>query len=446
MRLRSSSGLVGMVLVCLVGGVASLAAELAVTAEQIRAIKVQVEKQYDSLFELYQHLHRNPELSLHEKRTAARLADALREAGYDVTTGVGGHGVVALLKNGAGPTVMVRCDIDALPIKENTGLPYASTVTATDDAGDNVHMMHACGHDMHVTCLIGVARVMVSLRDAWQGTLMLIGQPAEERGLGARAMLDDGLFTRFPKPDFALGLHVDATLATGKVATCPGYALANVDAVDLIIRGRGGHGAAPHTTIDPVLVAARTVVALQSIVAREVKPIDDAVVTVGSIHGGTKHNIIPDEVKLQLTVRSYSKEVRQHLRDAIRRVAAGVAASAGAPEPTMSISEGVPSTYNDPAVVTRCVPVFECVVGKDNVEDAEPVMGAEDFGFYGRAGVPALIYRLGSVDPARIAASKQPGGPPLPSLHSALYAPVPEPTIKTGVSTMSAAVLDLLAK
>ena len=425
---------------------ATQGAEPRVTSAQINRINAHVNAQYDSLLALYHHFHRHPELSLHEERTAAKLADELRAVGYTVTTGVGGHGVVALMKNGPGPTVMVRTDLDALPVRETTGLPYASAVTTTDPGGRTVHVMHACGHDVHITSLIGVARVLAALREEWAGTLMLIGQPAEERGLGAAQMLDDGLFRRFPKPDFALALHVDATLEAGRVGYCPGYALANVDSVDITVHGRGGHGSTPHATIDPIVIAARIVVALQTIVSREVKPIDDAVVTVGSIHGGTKHNIIPDEVRMQLTVRSYTDAVRSQVLAAIRRVALGVAASAGAADPTVTTSEGTPATYNDPALTARCASVFERVLGQGHVVQLEPVMGGEDFSLYGRAGVPALIYRLGSVDPARMAESRRPGGKPLPSLHSARYAPIPDPTIKVGVRTMCAAVLDLLAK
>ncbi len=418
----------------------------AIKAEQIEIITRIVDAQYKSLLDVYQDFHRNPELSLHEVRTAKTLAGALTDAGFDVTTGVGGQGVVALLKNGAGPTVMIRTDLDALPVRENTGLPYASTATTKDDEGQQVPVMHACGHDVHITSLIGVARVMSKLRDTWSGTLMLIGQPAEEGGTGARSMLKDGLFTRFPKPDFALAMHVDATIEAGKITYSPGYITATADSIDITVRGRGGHGSAPHTTIDPIVTACRIVVDLQTIVAREIDPQEDAVVTVGSIHGGSKRNIIPDEVKLQLTVRTYKDDVRKHIQEAIKRIASGVAESAGAPKPTVTISEGTPATYNDPALVARCVPVFEMVIGKDHAVKGEPVMGSEDFSRYGQAGVPIFMFRLGSVSAERLAKSKAPQGEPLPSLHSALFAPVPEPTIKTGVRTMSAAALNLLIK
>lgn len=422
------------------------ATEPAITNDHVIQIAKIVEELYGPLLARYEDLHSNPELSLHEVRTASKLAAELRDAGCDVTPGVGGNGVVAIMNNGPGRTVMVRCDLDALPIKERTGLGYASTATAIDDSGQKVNVMHACGHDIHMTTVIGVARVMARMKDAWSGTLMLIGQPAEERGLGAKSMLDDGLFIRFPKPDYALALHVDATLEAGKVSCCEGYALANVDSVDIIVRGRGGHGAAPHATIDPILLACRTVVALQTIVSREINPLDDAVVTVGSIHGGTKHNIIPDEVRLQLTVRSYKDEVRRHLHDAIRRITFSLAESAGAPKPTVLVSEGTPATYNDPTLVARCMPVFELVLGKHQVATGEPVMAGEDFSRYGRSGVPAIMYRLGAVEPGRLDEGKQANGEGLPSLHSPLFAPPPELTIKTGVRTMSAAVLNLLVK
>ncbi len=416
----------------------------ALNPSDVQTIRSLTDAQYDSLFDLYRHLHQHPELSLKEEQTGQRMARLLAEGGYEVTGRVGGHGVVAVLRNGSGPTVMYRCDLDALPVKENTRLPFASTVTATDDDGNEVPVMHACGHDVHMTCLIGVSRVLAAMKDRWSGTLMLVAQPAEERGGGAQNMLKDGLFTRFPKPDYALALHVDSIREAGKIVHVSGFAMANVDSLDITIRGRGGHGASPHTTVDPILLASRTIVALQGIVAREIKPTEPAVVTVGSIHGGTKHNIIPDEVRLQLTVRSYKDEIRQQLKKAIERIVRGEAVSAGAPEPIIDYTEGTPSTYNDPALVARCVPIFQTMVGKDRVEAGEPVMGGEDFSFYGRAGVCAFMFSVGSVDPAKIARSREPGGPPLPSLHSALYAPVPEPTIKAGVNAASAALLHLL--
>ncbi len=273
-------------------------------ADRTAAIRHAIDAEFPSLEAFYKDLHTHPELSLMEVRSAAHVADELRKAGFDVTTNVGGTGVVGILKNGPGPTVMVRTDLDALPVTERTGRPYASTVRTRDRAGNEVGAMHACGHDMHMTCLIGTARTLAGMKDRWSGTLMFIGQPAEEVGAGARMMLDDGLFRRFPKPDYALALHCDARLQTGHVAFTEGLALANVDSVDITVKGRGGHGSAPHTTIDPIVIAARIVLDLQTIVSRETNPLDPCVVTVGSIHAGTKHNIIPNEAKLQITVRT----------------------------------------------------------------------------------------------------------------------------------------------
>ena len=309
-----------------------------------------------AIVEVYQTFHRSPELSFQEKETGKRLAEELKKAGCEVTANLGGHGVVGMLKNGEGPTVMWRTDLDALPVQEQTGLGYASLVKTKNDQGVEVSVMHACGHDIHIANLIGTARYLATHRDEWQGTVMFIGQPAEERGAGARAMLKDGLFEKFPKPDVALALHVDSYLATGKVGYRAGYAMANVDSVDITCRGRGGHGSAPETTIDPVVQAAFLIVDLQTIVSREISPKEPAVVTVGSIHGGSKHNIIGNECHLQLTVRSYTDTVRQHLLSAIKRKALAAAASQNAPEPIIKIDEReyTPAVYNDP----NCFPVI----------------------------------------------------------------------------------------
>lgn len=395
------------------------------------------------LVSFYQQFHRNPELSFHEKETAARLAAEWRKAGFQVTERVGGFGVVAVMRNGDGPTVMLRTDLDGLPVAEQTGLPYSSQVRTQDERGATVGVMHACGHDVHITNLIGVARYMASEKAKWRGTLILIGQPAEERGAGAAAMLKDGLFARFPKPDYAVALHVDANLATGKVGTRAGYALANVDSVDITIHGRGGHGAYPHATIDPIVIAAKLILDLQTIVSREVKPIEPAVVTVGSIHGGAKHNVISDDCHLQLTVRSYTDEVRKQIHDAIRRKAQAAAASAGAPEPEVTVSEGTPALFNDERLTARLANVFRKTLGEKNVESSEPSMGGEDFSHYGRAGVPILMFRLGAVSPKRLAAYKAEGRLP-PSLHSPLFYPDAEEALKTGVTALSAAALELL--
>jgi len=394
------------------------------------------------LIELYKDIHAHPELSYRETQTAARLAEELKRVGCEVAEKIGKTGVVALLKNGDGPTIMVRADMDALPVTEATGLAYASKATTKDDDGGTVGVMHACGHDVHMTCLIGTARFLAAHRNDWKGTVMFICQPAEERGGGAKAMLADGLFTRFPKPKYAVALHVEASMPAGRVGYTPGYFLANVDSVDITVRGRGGHGAQPQSAIDPIVIACKLVLDLQTIVSRELKPTDPAVITVGSIHGGTKHNIIPDEVKLQITVRSYKDEVRKHLLESIENKAMAAAAASKAPKPTIEHSEGTPATYNDPQLTERAAGVFRRVLGADQVELREPVMGGEDFSEYGLAGVPICMYRLGSVPAERAAKAKD--GDSLPSLHSSLYYPDPEPTIKTGVRTMTALVLDLL--
>lgn len=401
-----------------------------------------VEKQLPELVQLYRHLHQNPELSHQEKQTSARLAQELRGAGADVATAVGGTGVVGLVRNGAGPTVMVRTDMDALPVSENTGVPYASTVKVEEGDGSHVGVMHACGHDIHMTCLVGVTKYLAAHKDRWSGTLMLVCQPAEERGAGAEAMLKDGLFSKFPKPDAALALHVDSTLPTGQVGYKAGYTHANVDSVDITVRGRGGHGAYPHMTVDPVVIAAKLIVDLQSIVSREIEPTQPAVVTVGSIRGGSKHNIIGDTCHLQLTVRSYSDEVRQHLLEAIERKAKAAALSARAPEPEVKRSEATPAVFNDEALVKRSLPSLVKAVGQANVIPSEPSMGGEDFSEYGRAGAPIFMFRLGSVDAARLEGYKR-RGEPSPSLHSAVYYPDAEPTLRTGVIVMSTLVIDL---
>jgi hippurate hydrolase len=402
---------------------------------------------YPQLEVFYIDLHQNPELSFHEEKTAAKLAERLRALGYEVTTGVGQTGVVAVLKNGRGPTVLVRADMDALPVEEKTGVAYASKVTTKDDSGATVSVMHACGHDIHVTSLLGAATLLGKAKGLWRGTLVLVGQPAEEKGAGAVAMVKDGLITRFPKPDYAIALHDSSFLPAGVIGVTPGFALANVDSVDITIYGRGGHGSAPQSTVDPIVIAARTIVALQTIVARENDPRDPAVVTVGSIHGGTKHNIIPDEVKLQLTVRTYKDEVRKRILAAIERIAKAEAAAADAPRPpTVTVVEGDSATYNDPALAKRLAGVFSAVFGSDRVLETPPIMGAEDFGELGKAaGAPSVIFWVGGVEKAKFEAAK--GDPTkLPSLHSSLWAPDKEPTLKTGTAALTIAALELLGK
>lgn len=413
----------------------------------------------DSLVAAYKHLHEHPELSYLEKETAAYVAKELRRLGLEVTENVGkysvlgrtSYGVVAVLRNGAGPTVLVRTDLDALPVEERTGVPYASRVKA-DAEGGAVSVMHACGHDVHMTSFIGTARLLTHLKDRWAGTLVMIGQPAEERGTGAVAMLNDGLYTRFPRPDFALALHSSAALPAGTVGYREGYVLANVDSVDITIRGAGGHGAYPHMTKDPVVIAAQVIVALQTIASRETNPLDSVVVTVGSIHAGAKHNIIPDEARLQLTVRTYQPEVRRRVLASIERITRGIAAAAGVPEDRAPIvryseEEFTPSTYNDPALTRRAALVLQQALGKENAMEVDPVMGGEDFSRYGMTEprVPIFIFWLGAVDPQRVREAHE-KGLTLPSLHSSEFAPLPAPALRTGVKAMTALVLNLLKK
>src|SRR5712671_6790650 len=400
---------------------------------------------------LYIDLHQHPELSFHENETAAKLANQIRQLGYEVTTGVGGTGVVGVLKNGAGPTVMLRTELDALPVTENTGLPFASTVRTRDEAGNDVGVAHSCGHDAHMAALVGTARIMAANRGQWRGTLMLIGQPAEETVDGAKAMLADGLYTRFPKPDFTIGLHDSADAEAGKVLYAPGYAMASSTSVDLIIRGLGGHGSKPEATKDPIVIASQIILALQTIISRENSPLDPAVVTIGSIHGGTKRNIIPDEVVLQLTIRTYKEEVRQHILASIDRIAKGVAMAAGVPEdraPILKVieSENSPATYNDPELSERIAAAIGRTVGKDNVIKAQPLMVSEDFGYFSLDHqIPIFMFWLGAVEPARVEAARK-SGKPLPSLHSSLFEPLPEPTLRTGIKAMTTAVLELMKK
>jgi hippurate hydrolase len=397
----------------------------------------------DEFDALYKHLHTHPELSYQEHETAGRMASELAKAGAAVTSGVGKMGVVGVLKNGAGPVVLVRTDMDALPVAEDTGLPYASRQTATDKAGRPVSVMHACGHDIHMTCFIGTARWLADHRDRWSGTAVFVGQPAEEAVGGARVMLDDGLYSRFPKPDFALALHCTADQPAGTVHYCPGPMLASSTSVTVTIRGKGGHGAWPHRTVDPILLAALVVVDLQTIVSREIEPTQPAVVTVGSIHGGTKHNIIPDEVKLQLTLRTFSEPVRQQLLAGIRRRVEGLSRAHQAPDPSVEVEESTPPTVNTPGLVERVVPAFIEAVGAERVKKASPVMGAEDFGLFGENGVPICMFWLGTIDPARLDAARA-KKEALPALHSSKYHPDPRPSIETGVRAMTAAITRLL--
>jgi hippurate hydrolase len=397
----------------------------------------------------YKDLHTNPELSEQEKESSRKIAERLTKSGYQVTTGVGGYGVVGILENGDGPTLLIRGDMDALPIVEDTGLPYASKTKVERDDGSHVGVMHACGHDVHQTCLIATAATLAKLREAWRGKLMIVAQPAEEIGVGAKAMIDDGIFSRFGKPDYCLALHVSSTHAAGTVAYTPGWALANVDSVDITIHGQGGHGSRPNETIDPIVAAAHLITALQTIVSRRLEPQEPGVVTVGSIHAGSKHNIIPDSATLQLTVRSYGDETRKLLLDSIRQITRDTVRALGCkrdPDILIREREYTPSTYNDPAFTVAVADVLRAALGTERVIEQKAVMGGEDFGrFPAAAGVPGLIFWLGSVPREKYDAAQN-GGPPLPSIHSSKYYPDPEPTIRTGVKSLTSIALSLLDK
>ncbi|CAN5552977.1 amidohydrolase [soil metagenome] len=413
-----------------------------------------------SLLPIYKDLHAHPELSTHEERSAAIVAKELRAAGYEVTEKVGKYdkpgatcyGVVGVMKNGAGPTVLIRTDLDALPVKEETGADYASKVKTKNDSGQEVSVMHACGHDIHMATFIGVARAMAKVKDQWKGTLLMIGQPAEETVGGALALLNDGLYKRWPKPDYALALHDDAEIEAGKIGVTEGYCYAAVDSVDVSVKGVGGHGAYPHKTKDPIVLSAEIINQWQMIASREINPVDPMVVTVGSIHGGTKHNIISDEVKMQLTVRTYESEVREKVLAAIARIAQGCAIAAGLPEdkmPEVKVREDefTPSTYNNPELTKRATAAIKAAIGEDNVVDKPPTMGGEDFSQFSLPdhSIPAFMFNVGAVDPGKAAAAKK-NGTPLPSLHSSKFLPGPEPTIRTCLVAMTSAALDLMKK
>jgi amidohydrolase len=427
-----------------------------VSAQQL-SLDAMIERDIASLLTTYKALHAAPELSHREEKTAAFVAGELRKLGFTVTERIGkfqnaewtSYGIAGVLKNGPGPTVLVRTELDALPVEEKTGVPYASQVKTKNDAGVEVSVMHACGHDIHMTSFLGTARLLVELKDRWSGTLVMLGQPAEETGDGANAMLRDNLYTKIPRPDFAIALHDKPELETGKVGYTPGYAMASATSIDIKIRGVGGHGSMPEATKDPVVVAAQVVMALQTIVSRENSPLDPAVVTVGSIHGGTRYNIIPDEVNLQLTVRTYKEDVRKRILASIERIVKGVAATAGIPEdraPIVKVSEGTGSTYNDPQLIERLAGVFKQALGEGNVVKLPPIMASEDFGYFSLdQKIPATLFWLGASEPAKVKANRETGAP-LPGLHSALFAPVPEPTLRTGVKAMTSAVLELMRK
>lgn len=408
--------------------------------------QTEIDRVYPAAHELYLDIHRNPELSLHETQTAAKLASRLRSAGYEVTEHVGGTGIVALLKNGSGPTIMLRTELDALPVEENTGLPYASKVRVKNEAGAEVPVMHACGHDLHIASLVATAEIMARTKDRWHGTLMLIGQPGEEGFAGAKVMLDDGLFTRFPKPDVAVALHVSNAEPAGMVSITPGVYNTNADSLRITIYGRGGHGSAPQTTIDPIVIAARTVLALQTIVSREVKPGEMAVVTVGSLHAGTKDNIIPDHAEMSLTVRTRDQGIRKQILASIERIAAAEAASAAAPrEPTIERFYATDAVYNDPALAERMRVSLAEALGKGNVILAPPIQPSEDFSYFVAQGIPGFYFSLGGADPQKFAQAQH-GGAALPSNHSPLFAPDVEPALRTGIAAEVAVLRSLMKR
>jgi hippurate hydrolase len=413
-----------------------------------------VERQLPALTETYKHLHRNPELSRHEEQTSAFLAGELRKLGYTVTEHVGKYedgtqafGVVAVLENGPGPRLLIRTDMDALPVDEKTGLDYASTVKTTNAQGQQVSVMHACGHDLHMTVLLGTARELAERKSQWHGTLMLIGQPAEEVVQGASALLADHLYERFGRPDFVLSEHDDPAHAAGTVALKGGPLLASATTLTVTMRGIGGHGSAPQAGKDPIVLAAEFVLVAQTIVSRQIDPQQPAVLTVGTIHGGTKNNIIPDEVTMGLTLRTYSIAERDQIIAAVRRTANGLAEAYGIPAdlmPTVIADEGTPVTVNDAALAERLRKVAVSALGAERMEAAESVMGSEDVGLFSLDGkIPAVMFRLGAADPEKLAESRK-SGVPLPGLHSALFAPVYSPAITTGVTAMTAMALDLL--
>jgi amidohydrolase len=411
---------------------------------QTAGVSREVETVYPDAHSLYVDIHQNPELSSHETQTAAKLASRLRTLGYDVTEHVGGAGIVAVLKNGSGPIVMLRTELDALPVEEKTGLPYASKVHAKDDSGRDVPVMHACGHDLHMAALMATAAIMAHSKDSWHGTLMLIGQPAEETISGAKQMIADGLFTRFPKPDVGVALHVDNLSPAGKVGVGSGYRYANADSLRITIYGKGGHGSAPNTTIDPVVIAARTITALQTIASREVKPGEAAVITVGYILAGTKNNIIPDQAELGVTVRTYKPEVRKQVLAAIARIAKAEADAAGVQrEPLIEHYEATNAVYDDPALARRLTSALQSALGKEDVVEVDPIMGSEDYSYFIEQGVPSFYFALGGANPEKYAEAKG-SGENLPSNHSSLFAPDVDPALRTGIAAEVTVLRNLL--
>ncbi len=424
----------------LLAGVFAAAFALAQTSTQSK----EIDAVFPAAHDFYLDLHQNPELSSHETQTAAKLADRLRALGYEVTEHVGGTGVVAILKNGNGPTVMLRTELDALPVEEKTGLPYASKVHTKDDAGRDVPVMHACGHDLHMAAMEGTAAIMAHSKETWHGTLMLIGQPAEETITGAKAMIADGFLKRFPKPDIGVALHVGNELPAGEVGITPGIYNTNADSLRITIYGKGGHGAAPNTTIDPIVIAAKTIIALQTINSREVKPGELAVITVGYIRAGTKNNIIPDQAEMGLTIRTFKQDVRKQVLAAIDRTVKGEAIAAGATrEPLIEHYEWTDSVYNDPALANRLRVPLEAALGKDNVITEEPITPSEDYSAFVEQGIPSLYFSLGGADPAKLAESTR-NGTHLPSNHSPFFTPDADPALRTGIKAEVAVLRNLL--
>ena len=413
------------------------------------AIEQEINHSLNQYIDLYKHLHIHPELSFMEVKTAERMEQELKNAGFQVTTGIGGNGLVGVFKNGEGPVIMVRTDMDALPIEEKTGLPFASKVQMENDKGEKVPVMHACGHDMHMSVFVATANTMAKLKDYWKGTLVFISQQAEERSGGASAMIAGGLFQKFPQPDYALAFHVSSDLPAGTIGYYKGATFAGVNSVNITFKGVGGHGAYPQKTIDPVVMASRAILAYQTIVSRELTPTDPAVVTVGSIHGGTQHNIIPDEVKLQLTLRAYKTEVMDQLIEGLERISKSVALSAGVPEDKMPVvevlPEGTPPVVNDAELVTKSVASFASMLGEANVFEVPPAMVGEDFGRYGQTdeNIPICLTWLGSVDPEKFEEANQ-KGTALPPLHSPFYYPDDERTLTSGAKAMVKALVDLM--
>ena len=419
---------------------------------QANGLDLNLSKAMPAIEKFYLDLHQSPELSYNEQKTGKKIADRLTQLGFKVTSNVGGFGVVGIYKNGNGPTVMIRTDTDGLPIIEQTGKSYASKVKVIDEHGAKVGVMHGCGHDIHMSSFIGTAEQLIVHKDQWKGTLMMVAQPAEEVGGGAKAMLSEGLFSKYAKPDHIIALHVSASVPAGKVSMKNEYTMASVDSVDITIKGKGGHGAYPHTTIDPVVIAARTVLALQTITSRELSPLEPSVITVGSIHGGSKHNVISDEVKLQLTLRSYNPDVRSAQIAAIKRITAGIAQSAGLDESSYPVvyvheDESIPSTYNNPAQTDIVRNSIASAIGDTNVLETQAVMAGEDFGLYGRTdeNIPITLFWLGGVNQAQYADSIK-TGEVLPSLHSSKFAPDYKVAIPTGIKAMSNAAVALFNK